>query len=187
MMSEATWALLRRLLERDYSRYSVKLTRLTGSAELADEALQETYVRLAQGGDIKDHLENPGSYLFKMALNSARVILRKDRQRKRYIDLVDILDIDAVDEDPSPEAVVDGRSDIAIVKAVLATMPERRRAIFLLALLDDMPLTEIARRHGIGVRMVQIELKKAREEIADRFTRLNVVDFASARANALND
>ncbi len=186
-MSEATWSLLRRLLVRDYAHLGKQLERLTGSADLADEALQDTYLRLAQGGDIKEHLESPNNYLFKMALNSARVILRKDRQRKRYIDLVELLGFDVADDSPGAEAIIDGRSDVTVVKTVLATMPDRRRDIFLLALFDDVPLPEIAQRHGIGLRMVQIELKKAREEVADRFMELNVVDFASARANALGE
>jgi RNA polymerase sigma factor (sigma-70 family) len=181
MMSEATWALLRRLFVDDYAWFSRKLERLTGSAELAEEALQETYVRLAQGGEIRDQLSSPQNYLLKMAINSARKILRKDRVRGRYIDLVELLGIEVADDAPGADRIVHAGRDILAVKAVLATMPERRRAIFLLALFDDLPLADIAQRYGIGVRMVQIELKTARDEIIDRMGGANVIDFANAR------
>lgn len=187
MMSEATWALLRRLFVSDYARMNKQLERLTGSADLADEALQDTYVRLAQGGEISDHLANPQRYLFKMALNAARKILRKDRSRSRYIEVVELLDPDIADDAPGPDKEAYGRADIRAVKAVLATMPERRRAIFLLALFDDVPLTEIALRQGVGLRLVQIELKKAREEIVARIEGLNVIDFASGTREGSQD
>lgn len=185
MMSEATWALLRRLLVSDYARLSRQLQRLTGSADLADEALQDTYLRLAEGGEISDHLASPQKYLFKMALNAARKILRKDRARGRYIEIVDTLDLEVADEAPSPETEAFARAGIDAVKTLLAAMPERRRDIFVLALFDDIPLGDIARRYGIGLRMVQLELKAARAEIEARLMGANVVDFATSSRDAL--
>jgi RNA polymerase sigma factor (sigma-70 family) len=187
MMSEASWALLRRLFVSDYDRMNRQLARLIGSADLANEALQDTYVRLAQGGEIGAQLTSPHNYLFKMALNSARKILRRDRSRSRYIEVVELLDLNVADDAPGPDKEADGRADIRAVKAVLATMSERRRTIFLLALFDDVPLTEIADRHGIGLRMVQMELKKAREEIVARIEGMNVIHFANGRRDGSDD
>lgn len=182
MMSEATWAMLRRLLESDYARINRQLERVTGSAEVADEALQDTYVRLSQGGEISAPVESPQRYLFIMALNAARKILRKDRSRSRYIELVETLDPYLIDDSPGPDKEAYARSDIQAVWSVLQTMPERRRAIFVLALFEELPLADIAERHGIGLRMVQLELKKARAEIFARFQGDNVIDFANGRS-----
>jgi RNA polymerase sigma factor (sigma-70 family) len=186
-MTEANWAMLQRLLTADYARMSKQLERVTGSPDIANEALQDTYLRLAQGGEIAGQLQSPKKYLFMMALNSARKILRRDRSRSRYIEMVGMFDPDILDETPNPEREAGARSDIQVVRAVLETMPERRRAIFVLALFDELPLADIAKRHGIGLRMVQIELKKARDEIFSRFQGLNVVDFASVSPNGSED
>jgi RNA polymerase sigma-70 factor, ECF subfamily len=187
MMSEATWSVLRRIFVAEQAWLNTKVERITGSADLAEEALQDTYVRLARGGEIRDHLASPKNYLLKMALNSARKILRKDRLRSRYIDVVEMLGVDVADDAPGPDNVAHGRSDVEAVRAVLDAMPERRRAIFLSAFFDDLPPVEIAARHGIGLRMVQIELKKAREEIVTRLIGSNVIDFANARSQGLGD
>lgn len=180
-MAEATSALLRRLYLADYARIRKQLQRVTGSADVADEALQDTYVRLAEGRELPAAVNSPSKYLFMMALNSARKILRKDRSRSRYIETVETFDPDIADEAPGPDIEATARADIVAVRAVLATMPDRRRAIFVAALFEEMPLQDIADRYGIGLRMVQIELKKARQEIFARFQRANVVDFATGR------
>lgn len=184
MMAEATWALLKRLFVTDYATMSRKMERLTGSADLAGEALQDTYLRLEQGGDIADHLVSPHNYLLKMALNSARKILRKDRARSRYIQLVDQFDFEVSDDTPRQDREVQAHSDLNAVKAVLTGMPERRRAIFLLALFEDVPLADIAQRYGIGLRMVQLELKAAREQIVATMEGSNVIRFAHPDRNA---
>lgn len=183
MMSEATWALLRRVFLSDYARIAKQIEVLTGSADLADDAMQETYLRLAQGGDI-DQVASPQGYLRQMVFNAARKIMRTNRVRSRFIDVVETLDLEIPDETPGPERQIDARSDIVALRAMLASLPARRRNIFILAMIDDVPLAEIAERHRLGVRMVQIELKRARDEITARFRETNVVDFAKARADA---
>lgn len=186
-MSEATWAALRRLFVEDYARFRTQLARLIGSTDLANEALQDTYVRLARGGEIKEHLDSPRSYLFKMALNAARGIARKDRLRARYVELAATLDIAVADETPGPAEIEEGRADLKAMADILARMPARRREMFVLAWFEDASPQVIASRYGLTVRMVQIELKTAREEIAERLARANVVDFASRRPGALED
>jgi RNA polymerase sigma-70 factor, ECF subfamily len=186
-MSDATWATLRRLFVADYARFRIQLVRLTGSNDLANEAMQDTYVRLERGGEIKDHLESPRSYLFKMMLNSARGIARKDRLRERYIDLADTLDVTVADEKPGPAEIEEARSDMKAMAAILMQMPSRRREIFLLSWFEDMPHPDIAARYKLTVRMVQMELKRAREDIAQRFEKMNIVDFASALRKTLDD
>ncbi len=180
MMSEATWALLKRVFLADYSVLARQVERMTGSADLADDAMQDTFLRLEQGGDIADHVASPRSYLRQMAFNAARQIIRMNRVRSRYFELVELLDTEIPDESPGPEQQVDGRFDLLALRSLLETLPARRRSIFVLAMMDDVPLAEIARRHHIGVRMVQLELKTAREEIITRFRGLNIVDFAKA-------
>lgn len=184
MMSEATWALLRRVFLADYTVLSRQVERMTGSADLADDAMQDTFLRLEQGGDITEHVASPRSYLRQMAFNAARRIVRMNRIRSRYFDLVELFDTEIPDESPGPEQQVEARFDLLALRSLLESLPARRRSIFVLALMDDVPLSEIARRHHIGVRMVQLELKKAREEIITRFRGLNVVDFAPAEPDA---
>lgn len=187
MSETTTWATLRHLFITDYTRFRNQLAHLMGSTDLANDALQDTYVRLERGGEIKEHLESPRGYLFKMALNAARGIVRKDRLRERYIDFAETLDIDIADESPGPAEIGEARSDMQAMAVILARMPARRREMFVLSWFEDTPNPEIAARYGVTVRTVQLELKQAREDIIECFTGGNILDFASRLPKSLKD
>ena len=123
MMSEATWALLKRVFLADYSVLARQVERMTGSADLADDAMQDTFLRLEQGGDIADHVASPRSYLRQMAFNAARRIIRMNRVRSRYFELVELLDTEIPDESPGPEQQVDGRFDLLALLCKAVTNP----------------------------------------------------------------
>ncbi len=183
-MSDSTWALLRQIFARDYDRFRKRLTRELGSDELAGEAMQDTFVRLARGGEIGDEIESPRGYLYRIAVNFARLRVRTERRRQNLIDAHAMVEA-LVDDRPGPAEVEEGRSDVHAMLAAVAEMPERRRAMFVLAWFEDVPLPEIAQRHGLSLRMVQIELKQAREHIVERLNNDNIVDFASRLRKSL--
>jgi RNA polymerase sigma-70 factor, ECF subfamily len=183
MMSEATWALLRRVFLADYSEIARQAQRLTGSSDLADDAMQDTYLRLEQGGEIGP-VASPRGYLRQMVLNAARKVIRHNRVRSRMVDIVELLDLQIADETPDPERQMMSKADIVALRGILASLPERQRNIFISAIIDDVPLPLLAERHGIGIRMAQLELKKARDEIRARLHGANLVDFVKAPADA---
>ncbi|MEP9360986.1 sigma-70 family RNA polymerase sigma factor [Sphingomonas sp. KR3-1] len=181
-MSETTWHALRRLLVRDYALFRSRLARQVGSEELASEALQDTWLRLARGGQISDHLESPRGYLYRIAFNFARGRARSDRRRLEWLDIEEMLD--PVDQAPGPAEIEEGRSDMRAMARALEEMPQRRREIFVLAWFEDLSPAQIADRYGLSPRMIQIELKQAREHIAERLEGRHVVDFAARRSKA---
>jgi RNA polymerase sigma-70 factor (ECF subfamily) len=163
------------------------LTRRLGSAERAEDALQDTYVRLERDGEL-GALQSPRGYLVRMALNIAtdrwraenRHLAANDASAGRATDPWQtenrrltvregdaILDI--VDEAPSPEHVMAGRSDLRVLEKILAELPSRRRAIFEAAWIEERSHQEIAHQFGLALRTVQQELKLAREYCLVRF------------------
>lgn len=184
-MTDAIRAALRRLLEARYDELSARLARRVGSAHLAEDALQDTWLRLEQGGAAIGEVRNPQGYLFRIALNIAR-----DRRRAEQR-LASAEDIEAVmglaDEAPGPAAVVEARSDLAALERALAELPERRRAIFLAAWGEGRPHREIAAQFGLTVRMIDLELARAREHCAARLKNTTVVRFQAGRAESSHD
>jgi RNA polymerase sigma-70 factor (ECF subfamily) len=69
--------------------------------------------------------------------------------------------LNLVDEAPDPERVVEAKSEAAALEGVLAELSPRRRNILLASRVEGVSLSEIATRHGISQRMVEIELKMA--------------------------
>jgi RNA polymerase sigma-70 factor (ECF subfamily) len=180
-MSEATWRTLRILLVERYDDLVLRLSRHLGSRDLAEEAMQDTFLRLAREGEIAP-VRDPRGYLYRMAFNLAAARRRSERRRLTVSEADAILDM--IDEQPRADQIAEGRAQLALVHKAMNEMPARRRAIFEAAWIKDVPHREIAETHGLTLRMIQIELKHATEHVAERLDKAEVVDFAVTRRGA---
>lgn len=163
--SEASRITLQKLLLSCYGIFAKRLTRLLGSAELAQDALHETYLRLQRDVELGP-VRNPQAYLLRMAVNIASN-RRKSEKRLLSVGETDTL-LRFADEAPDPAQAAEARSEMQALVRALDELPERRREIFLASWIQETPHSEIARRFGITVRTVQIELRDALEHCAQR-------------------
>jgi RNA polymerase sigma-70 factor (ECF subfamily) len=169
-------ALLNLLVAR-YAELKRRLTRRLGSAELAAEALQDTFLRVkcAEVGDVR----SLHAYLFRVAVNVA-ADRRNVESRSLSVSETDAL-LNFVDEAPGPARVVEARSDFEALKRAIAELPARRREILVAACMEEIPYRTIAKRLGISVRTVQVEIKQALQHCALRLDR-NAVGRVSPRS-----
>ena len=157
-MTETTLSLLRRLLVERYDDFKNRLAQRLGSTELAGDAMQDTWLRLARVEAI-GHVRNPSRYIFSIALNAARDRLHTDSRFLSAVEVEGMLDL--VDETPDPARIVEARSDLSRLESALAELPPRRRDILLAARIDRLSRPEIAKRLGISLRLVEKELHLA--------------------------
>jgi RNA polymerase sigma factor (sigma-70 family) len=167
-MSAAVRELLRRFLVSGYDDLRTRLTRRLGSADLASDALQETYLRLDSTGELAP-VKRPQPYLFRIATNIALKRMEADRRTVSLDDMRAALGIP--DETPSPERIVEDRSEIELFQKALSELTPRRREILLASRLDGVMLREIAARMDVSQRLVEIELKHALAHCALRLGR----------------
>jgi len=174
-MSDGNITALRDLLLADYRGLDRRLTRRLGSADFASDVLQETYLRLEGMNEIGT-LRSPKAYLFRIALNIAND-RRRAENRRLTVDEVDCL-LDIPDDRPDAAREIEGRSEVHLLKRAIAELPERRRRVLILSRIKDMPHREIARRLGVTVRTVEMDLKQAIEHCAERLQRRIPAKFA---------
>jgi len=167
-MNDVSLAALRRLLLLRYGDFKSRLARHLGSSELADEALQDTWLRLERGEGIVS-VRSHDAYLFRIAVNLARDRQRAEDRRLTASEVETLLTV--ADEMPDSEQIVTARSDLRALEAAMAELPARQRAILLAARLDSLPRDEIARRYRISRRLVQRELQEAQAYCAARIKR----------------
>ena len=131
------------------------LRRLTGSPTLAEDLLQDAYVRLlslARLPDGDDHLKN---YLFRIATNLVRDHFRRvARQRP----------LEAADEPSVPPVGLEG----ADVWAQLERVSGRDRELLLLAYVEGLTHREIAMITGLVRGSIRPLLFRARRRFAAR-------------------
>ena len=112
-MSDVGRAALRELLVGSYSELKARLTRRLGSAELASDVLQDTWLRLERASAMGP-VRFPKSYLLRIAYNIAL------KRRWAALETVTLDDarsgLNLVDDAPDSAAIVESRADIAMLR-----------------------------------------------------------------------
>lgn len=147
---------IRRLVERYSARLQRYLTSLVGEPALAEDLLQDTWLRVVERLDTYDSRQSFKVWLFAVARHRAIDSLRQRARQRRLLgypaegreseegEWLDPLELVPADS-PSPleqlgEAELAGR-----VNTVFALLPEHYREVLLLRFQEELALEEIAR------------------------------------------
>lgn len=166
-MSESTFKNMRDLMTRSYGELKRRLTLQLGSADLAGDALQDTWLRLETHPDAPEQVQHPLSYLMRMATNSA---LDRIRSERRFLsgEEVDLIVNNLCDPAPGPERTIEARSESARLLEIMQDMPPRQRRILTLIRVDEMPRQEVAEHLGVSLSLIDRELKRAHEYVIEK-------------------
>jgi RNA polymerase sigma-70 factor, ECF subfamily len=159
-VSDVNRANLRDLLVLNYDSLNQKLASRLGSSENAREALHDAYLHLEKATPAES-IRNPLAYLFRIALNLA-ADRRRGEARRLTSSEVDVL-LDIADEAPDAYRATAARSELRVLNRALKELPERRRSIFIAALIHKIPRKTIAKYYGVTVRTVDFEVQRALE------------------------
>jgi RNA polymerase sigma-70 factor, ECF subfamily len=141
----------------------VYLSRITGSGDLADDLLQESYYRFLRAGARYEGEAHRRNSLFRIATNLARDGRRRGR-RARLVALPE-------GQDGSPElpASVDVAGDAqrrTDLCRAMARMKPREREMLWLAYGQGLTHVDIAAALGVKARSVRLLLFRARHKLA---------------------
>jgi RNA polymerase sigma-70 factor (sigma-E family) len=138
-----------------YRRLVVQLYAVTGDLGEAQEAVQEAFVRILCDPGRVARLENPESWLRRVAVNAART-----RHRRRRL-------LDALLRRQGPPAVVPDLSpDHVMLMTALRRLPRAQRDAVALHYLADLPVDEVARTLDVSVGTVKSRLSRGRAALA---------------------
>jgi RNA polymerase sigma factor (sigma-70 family) len=152
----------------DYAWLRKRLVRRLGGQELADEALQEAFLKIERA-EFLPVIRDPRQYILKIALNAA-ADRRRTQSRRLETGEVEAF-LNAADPAPSPEQAASDRQEYAALSAALAELPARRRLILIAARVEGVNQSEIARRFGVSTRTIEVELAKAIRHCARKLGR----------------
>jgi len=132
--------------------------RRIGDPVEAEDLCQECFLRIGTRG--ADAIEDLDAYFYR----TARSVLA-DRRRRRAVREADAHIAMAAEGEPSrnpdPLHSLLAREQLEAVSVVLAGMPERTRAVFVLCRLEGARYAEIATRLGISISAVQNHMLRA--------------------------
>jgi RNA polymerase sigma factor (sigma-70 family) len=134
------------------------LLRRLGNVALAEDLTQETWLRASSANATA--IDNPKSYLFRIAANLANDHLRRARHGIELQGQDDVVPLYA-DLRPSPEQEAADRSELQHLLRAVDALPPRAREVFILAKVHELSHAEIAERLGIAKNTVMVHMANA--------------------------
>ena len=150
-------AALQQLMARHWSRLHAYLDRLLLNADLAEDLVQETFVR------VWTHRENwqaDGSVQGLLFQIGRRLALDERKRLSRRLSAMTRIGADP-GLSPPPSDFLEHQELEAAVNRAVAALPERRRLAFLMARWEGLSHREIANALGISVQTVANQLTTA--------------------------
>jgi RNA polymerase sigma-70 factor (ECF subfamily) len=143
------------------------LYRYTRNDSDVDELLQETYARLlVTGASYEPEVRSIRAFSLTVAHNVAFDWLR--HKQVIPIELVaDLETLNLLSEDAQVEEIVNGHQELALVVAVVQSLPRRCRRVFTLRKLYGYSQKEIASKLNISENTVEQHLTKASRRCAE--------------------
>jgi len=149
---------VRKAFMENYDQLRRRLRQRLGSADLADDVLHETWLRIER---IEDHREvhNPGAYFYRAALN---VAFDRHKNNSRLLLESEVNALVHVEDDcQDPAVVTAARRDVETLRLALRKLPARQRHILLASRLNGESHKDIAARLGVSTRTIEKDLKAA--------------------------
>lgn len=139
--------------------------RLLENASDAEDAVQETYVKLWEKRDELEILRNPESFCIVMIRNLCMDMLRSVRNR---MDSYETMFKDKYDES-SLIGEIEARESLTIIDQLVNTLPEQQQLVFKLRHSDDCSLEEIEEITGLSAVNIRVILSRGRKAIKEQY------------------
>jgi RNA polymerase sigma factor (sigma-70 family) len=159
-------------LVRQHSRlvYRIAYAALRSHPD-AEDATQETFLRVLRYSRKLAKVENPKTWLARIAW---RVAVDRSQQRGRKREVALENPENAASEVPSSEALADetmqGAQVGARLERLIAALPEKLREPLILSALEEMSPREVAATLGITEAAVRSRVFRARQILKERLT-----------------
>lgn len=173
---------LRRLVERHEADLFRFLYRLTGDRQAAEDAFQEAFLQVHLSAERFDVSRRFRPWLFTIAANKARDLLRKKARRSELplsapTGIEDgratFADLMALDQ-PGPDEALSSQERDRMVQQAIQRLPWALREILLLAYFQRLSYAQIAEDLGIPLGTVKSRLHSAVASFAKHWQALQV-------------
>ncbi len=140
--------------------------KIVGTTELADEVIQDAYLKLVDGASIRK-IEKPYNYCSQVVRNLARDYHRQKNHEATYRIYTEDGELPHVPYDCTPEKIIFERQLIEAIDNALSRLPSRTRHAFELYRLSGLTQREIAKELDCSATLVNFMLKDAVEALME--------------------
>lgn len=157
----------RELVERYERRVWAICIRTLGSHSDAEEAMQDTFIRIARSADTFRGDSRLSTWVHRVAISACQDLLRKAARRPQtpMADVAEAAAAAGLDEGPDE---AEGAATRDEVRRALATLDETSRTIVVLCAIEGHEYAEVAEILSIPVGTVKSRLFRARARLAEQ-------------------
>lgn len=141
----------RELVESHSQRLFRLAYRITGDEASAEDAVQETFLRAYRSFGGFDARSQPGTWLHRIAVNTAIEMVRKQRRHQSRQEEMDATEEPFPSSDPGPDRLALGGEVGRAVRSALAGLSPMERTAFVLRHFEGRSIAEICEQLGLGV------------------------------------
>ncbi|HUV26272.1 MAG TPA: sigma-70 family RNA polymerase sigma factor [Anaerolineales bacterium] len=148
--------------------------RMLGTPTAAEDAAQEAFIRAYQSLDRYDQKRSFTTWLLSIASNYCIDQLRKKKVTILSIDNDKHAWLAPPDPGPSPEKAALDKEKNALVKSILAALPETDRAAIILQYWHDYSHAQIAETMDLSSSAVKSRLFRSRKLMAEKWQEMQL-------------
>lgn len=155
-----------RIVEHYYPRCLRFAGNMLGSEQDAEEAVQDTFVRLHDSFSRFREDARFDPWLFRILANRCRSLMARNRRHHALIEYGELPANAAADQDVGADWAEE-------VRVVLDSLPAEQREAFLLRHVEDMSYEDIAVMTGAGLSALRMRVKRACDVLRARLTEVS--------------
>jgi RNA polymerase sigma-70 factor (ECF subfamily) len=150
------------LVDAYYARCLRFALHMLASQSDAEEAVQDTFVRIYRALPTYVEQESFEPWLFRILANRCRSAGARERRRAEFVEYGDV-----------PDRPSEGRHDLAIawreeINLALAALPAEQREAFLMRHVEDLSYEDMAIATGAGISALKMRVKRACDSLRVR-------------------
>jgi len=152
------------LVDAYYARCLRFAMHMLANRDDAEEAVQDTFVRVYRALPGYEERESFEPWLFRILANRCRSAGARERRRSEFVEFGEV-----------PERANDRRHDEAIawreeIARALASLPPEQREAFLMRHVEDLTYDDMAIATGAGISALKMRVKRACDALRLRLT-----------------
>ena len=152
-----------KIFRRSYKPLLRFCYRYVADEDVAAEIVQDVFVKLWTNRDKINISTSFDAYMMSSVRNAAYTYINKERSHNEAHEMLVVDEADTVD--PSEQLQSDNLE--ASYRAILATMPEKRREVFLASRFEGMKYGEIAEKLNISQKTVEAHMSAAIKQLKE--------------------
>jgi RNA polymerase sigma-70 factor (ECF subfamily) len=144
--------------------------RLLGSSEEAKDVVQEVFIKVWNGRDQMESIDNMEAWCMRLTRNLSLDKIRA-RQRKATDPIEESFDIQ--NDTRTPYEAAENNENMQRINQLIASLPEKQRQVMHLRDIEGYSYNEICEILELDMNQVKVNLFRARNSVREKFVKIN--------------